>query len=524
MKPRKYLSWPSGWALLVALTVSSPAHAAIKLHDLISDGAVLQQGTTVPIWGTANDGESVTVKFQNQSVATTAQAGRWLIKLQPLQPGGPFTLTVTGTNTVEVKELLVGEVWVGSGQSNMELPSRFFSKGDAVLAAWVAAAPYPQLRLFQAKTKWQPATPENLNGFSALLFAFGLRLQKVLGVPVGLIVGAVGGTPSGPWLSAAALHGDAACQELIQQYAATKYGPALQQYDRELADWKLAAATAQQQNKSPARQPPPLPKPGTTRDDPVGSFYEAFIYSLMPYAIRGVLWDQGEAGTGLAGVDQFTLMGALIRGWRKDWAQSEFPFIYIQKPSGGGCAWDYADPVTKNADPFVPQPPGVPAFGIPELETHLRIRQYPNVGMVGSSDLGNGLHPQNKSGYGQRAAAVALGMVYVQKIEYSGPIYASHKLEGSKVRIQFTHVGRGLAFRHGDKLQGFAVAGANKVFSWADAKIDGATVVLSCPQVPQPVAIRYAWVSLRPWANLFNQDGLPALPFNIDFATVNEGT
>ena len=514
-----------GWLVLFGLLAVSPTtQSAVKLPNVIADSGVLQQGVPVPIWGTAAVGEKVTVKFQDQTVATTATDGNWRVKLQPLKPGGPFTLTITGTNTIEVKDLLVGEVWVGSGQSNMELPANSqYCKGDAQLAKLVAAGPYPQLRLMiSGKTRWQSATPENLAGFSALLFCFGLRLQQALGVPVGLIVGAMGGTPSAPWLSADALHQDAPCQDLIHQYAASKYGPAQKQYEQALADWKLAAAAAQQQHKTPERQPASPPKPGETSDDPVGAFYGTYIHPLVPYAIRGVLWDQGESGTGLAGVDQYTLMGALIRGWRQDWGQGDFPFIYVQKLSGGGCAWDEADSVTKNAEHFTPLPPAVPAFGLADLETHLRIRNYPNVGMAISSDLGNGLHPVNKFGYGQRAATVALGMVYGQPREYYGPVYASHTLEGSQIRIHFTHVGRGLAFRHGDKLQGFAVAGADQVFHWAEATIDGDTVVLTCAAVPQPVAVRYAWVSLRTWANLFNQDGLPALPFNVNLSAADK--
>jgi sialate O-acetylesterase len=210
-------------------------------------------------------------------------------------------------------------------------------------------------------------------------------------------------------------------------------------------------------------------------------------------------------------------MGALIRGWRKEWGQGEFAFIYIQKPSGGGCAWDPADPVTNKSSKFAPLPAQVPPTqaGL-YRENHVQIMKYPNTAMAIATDLGSGIHPSNKSGYGYRAARVALGMTYGKKVEYYGPVFESHKVEGDRVRIKFTHTGGGLAFKHGDKLQGFAVAGEDKQFFWADAVIESDAVVVSCPKVPKPVAVRYAWGAEHPWANLFNKDGLPALTFRTD--------
>jgi len=228
-----------------------------------------------------------------------------------------------------------------------------------------------------------------------------------------------------------------------------------------------------------------------------------------------VLWDQGESGTAVGNVDQYTMMGALIRGWRNEWGQGDFPFIYVQKPSGGGCAWDYSNPVTAKGEPFTQLPPKPPADG-QYVELHLKIRTLPGVAMATSSDLGAGIHPANKSGYGSRAADVALGMVYKKPIEYYGPTYASHTVDGDKVQVKYTHVGKGLAHKNGDKLAGFAVAGEDKVFHWADAGIEGDSIVVRSDEVAKPVAVRYGWGSRRTWANLFNQDGLPAIPFRTD--------
>ncbi|MEI6534827.1 MAG: hypothetical protein WCN98_05760, partial [Verrucomicrobiaceae bacterium] len=287
---------------------------------------------------------------------------------------------------------------------------------------------------------------------------------------------------------------------------------------QKLAQWEKSVEEARLKGQTalPAKPTPP-PKPGECfSSDKVGVLYKHYIVPFQPFAIRGVLWDQGESGTALEGVDQYTLMGALIRGWRKDWGQGEFPFLYVQKPSGGGCAWDHNNPVNSMSEPFMAIPDGNPPTNGAYVGMHVRIMRYPNTAMVISSDLGCDTHPQNKSGYGHRAADVALGTVYGRKIEYYGPLYQSHTFEGNNVRIKFTHVGKGLAFKNGEKLQGFAVAGADKVFHWADAMIDGETVVVHSAAVPKPAAVWYAWAENRRWANLFNQNGLPAIPFNTD--------
>lgn len=207
-------------------------------------------------------------------------------------------------------------------------------------------------------------------------------------------------------------------------------------------------------------------------------------------------------------------MGALIRSWRREWAQGEFPFVSVQKPSGGGCAFDETDKsLSWASDPFEPLPAEVPN-GMDVLENHIKIGSYPNVFIACTSDLGGGTHPWNKYAYGMRSAQVALGAIYKQNLEINGPVYSESKLEGDKIRVRFTHVGQGLITRHGDQLQGFAVAGQDGKFVWAQATIDGDTVLVASPTVPLPAAIRYAWAMRRPWANLFNKDGLPAIPFN----------
>ena len=510
--------------------------AEVKLPPVFSNHMVLQRQMPVPIWGTAAAGEKVTVKFRTQEKTAVADAqGAWKVLLDPIEAGGPETLTVAGANTLTFENVLVGEVWVGSGQSNMAgaptgyLPSATrpintkFS-GDKNLEAIIKGAPYPQIRLLVGvgRASWQEATPENLGKFSALLQSFGIPLHKKLGVPVGLMVGAVGGTSSGCWLTPQALAEDAACQQAIEKAKATfnleqaqaKGDKLLKQYETDLAAWNQLSEEQKKGKRAPNR-PQMMVRPGESQHL-IGSLYERHIRQFIGYAIRGVLWDQGESGTAINGVDQFTLMGALIRGWRKDWKQGDFPFLYVQKPSGGGCAYDPADPLFAWAsEPFAPLPPAIPTDGA-QRENHIKIASYPSTFMVTASDLGSGTHPANKAGYGARAAQVALGTVYGEKVATIGPVFAGHAVEGNKVRVRYTHVGQGLVFRGGDKLQGFALAGADKVFSWADATIEGDGVVLSSAKVPTPVHVRYAWSNRHNWANLFNKDGLPAIPFRTD--------
>lgn len=504
-------------APVLLLALATAARADVKLPPVFSDHMVFQRDIAAPVWGTASPGEEISVAIAGQTKTAKADAqGKWRVKLDPLKVGDPLTLTVKGKNTLTLRDVLVGEVWVGSGQSNMDGRVSGYAKGDEVLAE-LAKKSFPQIRHINRGGTWQVATPQASGGFGALLYPFGVRLHEELKVPVGLMLGAVGGTPSGYWLSEEMYQADAACKEVAAQFAKTYPLEALQKkYPQDIAAWEKAVEAAKKDGKKAPNKPAPPGKPGeTTTGAKIGHLFESHIRGYVGYGIRGVLWDQGESGTAVVGVDQYTLMGALIKGWRKDWAQGEFPFLYIQKPSGNGCAWDTENPVTKNASKFAALPAAVPTDGA-YRELHLRIQRHPHTALVTASDLGSGVHPTNKSGYGARASQVALGMVYGQKVETQGPLYASHTMEGGKVRLKFTHVGKGLAARHSEKLQGFAIAGEDKKFVWADAVIEGDTIVVSSDKVAKPAAVRYAWASAHPWANLFNQDGLPAQTFRTD--------
>lgn len=516
MKTRRHVA-----ALILSICFVLTAGAEIKLGPMFSDHMVLQRDMAAPVFGTADPGQKITVSFQQQKHETVADGeGRWRVALESMKAGGPGTLTVTGKDTVTIRDVLVGEVWLGSGQSNMAGGAGGYAKRDEVLAKWIADGPYEKIRLLRSRGRgWETATPESAKAFSALLFSFGRELHAALDVPVGLIVGAVGGTPSGRWIPPEALFASKECERLYDEgVKASPYENRVRRHEAKLAAWERAAAKAKEAGRKAPRKPgKPVPPPAF-KDLKPGGLFNAHIRPFVSYGIRGALWDQGESGTMFPEIDQYTMMGTLIKGWRDLWGQGEFPWIYVQKPSGGGCAWDPVNnPTTRKADKFVPLPAKInPKDNGLYRELHTRIMRHPNTAMAIARDLGSGVHPVNKSGYGTRAVRVARGMVYGEDVAYYGPLYASHGVEGGTVKVRFSHTGNGLATPDGAKLQGFAVAGADKVFHWAEAVINGDSVVVSNPDVPSPVAVRYAWARTAPWANLFNKDGLPAPAFRTD--------
>ncbi|MEI6518838.1 MAG: sialate O-acetylesterase [bacterium] len=530
--------------VFICLLVQSIAFADVKVASIFNDHMVLQREKTVPVWGTAAVDEKVTVKFAGQEKSVVADKdSKWMVKLDALKTGGPEVMTITGKNTVTINDVLIGEVWIGSGQSNMAMNVASFSGNDPVLAE-AAKKTYPKLRmLVMPNMRWVEASDsKNINNYSALLFAFGYQLQKALGedVPIGLMASANGGTASGMWVNSQPLIDDPACQESVKKYVASgQYDVLMKRYQDDLAKWEKDVADLKAKADAepapvvdpnapaattPVKKELKLPnKPGQPQKPGdfgwAGSLYKQKIVPLIPYAIRGILWDQGEAGSGFVGADNYPVMGVLFKSWRNDWKTAagddkagDFPFLYVQKPSGGGCAFDLTNPVTIKGEKLAPLPKDVPGFD-GNRELYARLLDYPNVWIVQSSDLGKDTHPVNKSGYGARAVQVALGSTYSKKVETNGPIFKLLKIEDNKIRLEFTHAGQGLTPGQSDKLQGFAIAGEDKKFVWGDAVIDGQTVVVSSDKVAKPTAVRYFGVS---FCNLFNKDGLPALIFRTD--------
>ena len=486
---------------------SSTVNADVVVDKMFSDHMVLQREMKVPVWGTAAVDEKITVTFQAQTITVKADnAGKWIVKLDPLKMGDASDLKVAGAkNEVKFSDVLVGELWIGSGQSNMAGGAGGYAKNDEVLATSMTSGPYPNLRLYHRGT-WAIADENTIKTFSAIHFAFGHALHQELNVPVGLMYGAVGGTPSGRWLSPEMALAD---KNLVSQFKANNgYDPSEMEAVRE----KQLAKYNEEKKKliAAGKKPPRYRGPNL-----FGDLYKSKIEYMVPYAIRGVLWDQGESKTQIPGVDQFTTMNALINGWRNVWGQ-DFHFLHVQKPSGGVAPYDAANPINKGAAVFnanLPAKHWSEPIALKYQLDHIKIRTIDKAPMVTAVDLGTGIHPACKSGYGKRACRVALGTAYGRDVEVYGPIYKSHQTDGNKIRVTFDHIGQGLTTKHATAVMGFEVAGADGKWAWADAVIEDETIVVSSEEVAEPIHVQYAFSNKPAYANLFNKDGLPALTF-----------
>lgn len=443
-----------------------PALATVKPNGLFTDNAVLQQGTSVPVWGFADDGERVTVKFAGQTVSTTAKDGKWLVRLKPLKAGGPYKMTISGSNTIELENVMVGEVWIASGQSNMQWP--LAQTLDAEQA--IASANDPLLRLYtvprtpsakpatDVSGSWVECTPETVRNFSAVAYYFAQELRRVLNVPVGIIHTSWGGTRVEAWTSLPVLQSDPDFAESIQS----------------IKDY------------------------GTAPNHPA-VLYNGMIAPLVPYAIRGAIWYQGESNAREAYRYEKRLTN-MITNWRRDWGQGDFPFLMVQLAPYGK----------------VTSQPGESSWAELREAQLMTSMHCPNTAVVVTLDVGdpNDIHPKNKQPVGQRLALAARAMAYGEKIDYKGPRLVSMSIKGDRAVLEFSDSGGGLEARGGE-LVGFTIAGADRKFHNARATIFGDKVVVHSPDVAQPVAVRYAWAD-APIANLFGKNGLPASPFRTD--------
>ena len=478
--------------------------ADVKLHGLFSDNMVLQLGARAPVWGWADEGEKVTVSYRGSRVSTTARNGKWMVKLPGLKAGSPDTLVVEGKNRIELKNVVVGEVWICSGQSNMEWPlSRSYESGKDI-----AAAANPNLRLFtvpklkanepvnDVKARWEEANPETVGNFSAVAYYFGRDLQKARGVPVGLIHTSWGGSPAEVWIREALLAANPGYKrDILDPYPAQA-----KRFQEELAKWEKEVEALKKEGKQPARGRPWANwKPA--------ELYNGMIAPLIPYAIKGAIWYQGESNAGRA--HQYrTLFADMIRNWRDDWGQGDFSFLEVQL-----APWDKGK---KRSPEEITALPGESDWAELREAQWLATKVLPKVGMAVITDVGDkdDIHPTKKEPVGARLALAARSIAYGEKIIASGPRFKSLKVKGDKAILTFDSVGGGLEAR-GGRLRGFAICGEDRKFVWANAGIDNGKVVVSSPQVPRPVAVRYGWADY-PVVNLFNQEGLPASPFRTD--------
>ena len=490
---------------VAALTL--PALAEVRPHPLFSEGAVLQRGQKVPVWGTAEEGERITVVVQGKSASGVSRAGGWRVELPALQAGGPFEMTIAGKKKITLNNVWVGEVWMASGQSNMDLTVADCARAQEE----IAGAANPQIRLCkvprlaadepQATTAlaWQGCDPGTVGKISGVGYFFARDLQAALKVPVGLIEAAYGGTPAEAWMSPEALKSRPEFQPILDEYAEqVKDSPrALAQYRAELDAWKIAAAAAKQAGRAPSPQPPLPPGPLNWRR-PSG-LYRGMISPLAPYAMRGVIWYQGERNSPRA--KQYrTLFPALIADWRKTWQQGDFPFLFVQLAPFG-------------------TPPREPRESLwAELrEAQLLTSQtVPRTAMAVITDVGDekDIHPKRKQPVGARLALAARAVAYGEQVAYRGPTCRGQETRAGRIVLSFTDVGAGLVCR-GERLEGFVICGADHKFVNADAEIVGEHVEVHSPKVAQPIAVRFGWAD-GPVVNLWNRDGLPASPFRTD--------
>ncbi len=491
--------------VLSCLLLAVPAAADVQMHNLFCDNMVLQQGMKVPVWGTADPGEKIAVSFNGQKVTTKAGSdGKWMVRLEPMKAGGPYKLLVVGKNMVLCENVMVGEVWVCSGQSNMWWTVKLSANSDEE----IANAKYPNIRLFTVPQrvepepvsnvdgKWVECSPETIPDFSAAAYYFGRELHKTLNVPIGLIHTSWGGTPAESWTRLEVMKADPELSIYAARYdqQVADMEKAKADYPNVLAKWKEDSEKA----KAEGKEAPAEPKAPAFGPYLPSSLYNGMIAPLIPYGIKGAIWYQGESNAAKA-YQYRRLFPLMIKNWRKDWGQGDFPFLFVQ---------------LANWAPKSDQP--MDDYWAELREAQLMTLSLKNTGMAVAVDIGDptNIHPANKQEVGRRLALNALAMSYGKKLVYSGPIYRAMEPEYGAIVLVFDHIGGGLVAK-GDTLKGFTIAGEDRKFVPAEAKIVGNNVVVSSPQVKDPVAVRYSW-AINPDGNLYNKAGLPASPFRTD--------
>ena len=515
---------------MVLAFVPLPAHADVILNAVFTDHMILQRDMPVPVYGTAEPGEKVTVAFSGKEKSVVADKdGNWSVKLDAMKVStAPAVMTVSGKNKLTLNDILMGDIWICSGQSNMEWVLGACNRPDDL-----AQANVPMIRLYQMRgtaaptprtefncLPWTPCTPESVKNFPAVGYYFGRKVLQETGVPIGLIRSALGGSAIEPWTPYAEL-------AMVPELAKEKeiLDQQIKTYVDTLAALPLKATSYVSEARKALSTNTQLPEPPVLPVYPISNnpkrdwncLYNGHIHALTRFAIKGVLWYQGEGNTTNAET-YFAKKRALIGGWRRAWDQGDFPFYFVQLANYG------------NPDTIA----GADDGGWAKLRmAQLKSLAITNTGMavaIELADIGNphDVHAKNKKDVGERLALWALAKDYGKKnLVYSGPLFKDMKVEGAKIRIAFDSVGSGLivATKKGydpvvkepqGKLQKFAIAGDDKKWVWADAVIDGKTVVVSSPEVPKPVAVRYAFAANPDGCNLYNNEGLPASPFRTD--------
>jgi len=533
-------------SILACLLLPLLARSEVNLPSVFSDHLVLQRDAALPIWGWAKEGETITVEFAGQTKTTKADAtGKWLVKLDPLRVSAEPREMKIGQRVI--KDVLVGEVWLASGQSNMGFPLSAAHNAEQALAT----AGDPLLRFFTVQNgtaaepqndlrgKWDLSDPNTAKAFSAVAYFFARDLRTKLSVPVAILHSSWGGTPAQAWLSMEALRESPAFENHVKSYEAAlikhrdvlAHPEKMETYRKDLTVWQKEIAPAfnaamKAWNAGPKTTAKPMPaKPEPANPDPMdipspssrpgtpSVIFNAKIAPLVGYAMRGALWYQGEAN-GSGGIEYRTLLPRLIGDWRKRWNQGDFPFLVVQL-----AAWD----MDKSLAPFHQWP------WLREAQS-MTIQSVPNAALAVTIDVGDAadVHPKGKEPVGQRLALAARTLAYGETaLVASGPVFREAKAEGGTMRVTFAETGSGLTIGQApwraegdtpwptDKLVGFTLAGEDHEWHDAEARIEGDSVIVSNPAVTKPVAIRYAWAN-SPRCNLYNREGLPAVPFRSD--------
>jgi len=476
-------------AVAALALVAGTSQAEVKLPNIFGDHMVLQQAQKNRVWGSANTNEEITVKIDKQSKNAVADKdGKWQVMLDPLPVGGPYEMTIKGTNEIKIADILVGEVWICSGQSNMQWSIN--QANDPDLEKLTAKNPklrminFPQVgsqeAIWSHDRQWQVCTPETVGGFSAVGYFFGRQLQETLDVPVGMINNAWGGSACEAWINRETLAADPQFKPLLERWAGIEKNYAA------LADKPEERKKMDGQMKGNARP---------------GNIYNGVLKSHLGYGIRGAIWYQGESNAGRA-YQYRELFPLMIASWRKEWNQGDFPFYWVQ----------LADFKEEQAEP------GESDWAeLREAQT-MTMSKLPNTGEAVIIDIGEGkdIHPKNKVDVGRRLARWALGKQYGIEIAYHSPQYKSMEKRDNKIVLTFDHLGAGWRPFDVNKPIGFAIAGEDKKFVWADAKIvEGNKIEVSSAKVASPVAVRYAWAD-NPVCNMYSVNGLPLTPFRTD--------
>ncbi len=499
-----------GWFVLILAcgAATPPRLSAVTLAPLFSENAVLQRDRHVPIWGTADPGEVVQVDFQGQSKQASAdESGRWKVILDPMaSSASPSSLRVWGAGggaALESPGILVGDVWLCSGQSNMAWPMVRTSD----YRAEVAGADQPGIRYFEVeraasalpadsvKAIWQVCSAKTFTRASAVSYYFAREIHREVGVPVGVVVSAWGGTEIEPWIGDAALRADPAYPHVEKRDEArlSKARAHAGGHHARMERYLAAKAEALAQGIEFKARPPRPPEGEVSRKMP-SALFNAMIHPLIPGAFRGILWYQGESNAGRH-QEYRTLFPTLIRQWRRDFGQGDLPFFFVQL-----AAWNRTGKERTVA-------------GLREAQ--MEALQLPHTGMAVAIDLGapDTVHPPNKRDVGRRLALIALAKVYGKEGAFSGPLFREARVEGGKVRLRFDHT-EGLTLANSIP-NGFEIAGEDRHFVPAEATLEGSEILVSAKETPAPVAVRYAFVNY-PSPALYNGAGLPAAPFRTD--------